>query len=246
MDIGDYPAAYIGDIFVFTNADTVSLYKNGAYVTDLKPSDWKGLPHPPLLLDDPIGCLLETQEGCDKKKAALLHDCLLAVYKKGLEHLSPADMTRMGYAMMKYGMKYKDAYDLYGKYIGNWGGGATVWHLEAKKNGEVVAQATYSPGTKLHLEVTPSHTVLKEGASYDMAAVRIRILNEYGNLAAYAQIPVQFTLEGPAELVGPSIVSAEGGMTGTYIKTTGEPGAVKLTISTAQTAPVTVTFRAEI
>ncbi len=246
MDIGDYAAGNIGDIYVFTNADQVSLYKNGQYVTDLKPIPWKGLPHPPMLLDDPIGCLLETQEGYDKKKAELLHECLLAVQKKGLEHLSPADMTKMGYAMMKYGMKYEDAHKLYGKYIGNWGCGATVWQLEGKKDGEVVAKTTCSPSTRLHLEVRASHSVLKEKATYDMASVRVRILNEFDNLAPYAQIPVRFTLEGPAQLVGPGTASAEGGMTGTYLRTTGQAGEVKLTVSTAQTEPVTITFRVEV
>ena len=75
-----------------------------------------------------------------------------------------------------------------------------------------------------------------------MAAVRIRILDEYGNVAPYAQLPVQLTLEGEAELIGPDVVTAEGGMTGTYVKTNGKTGTAKLTITTAQTEPVTVEF----
>jgi len=148
----------------------------------------------------------------------------------------------MGYAMVKYGMKYEDAVALYGKYIGNWGGEATVWRLDAEKNGDIVASCTCSPSAKLHLEVKASHTVLEEKDTYDMAAVRIRILDENGNLAPYAQLPVQFALEGPAQLVGPALVTAEGGMTGTYLKTTGESGEGKLTITTAQTEPVEVMF----
>ena len=242
MDIGDYPGGQIGNIYVFTNADTVELYKNGEFVTLLKNGGWKGLPHGPMLLDDTVGCLLETQEGFDPQKAKLLREALLAIRNKGLANLSPADMAKMGYAMMKYGMKYADAVALYGKYIGNWGGEATVWRLDAKLDGELVATCTCCPSAKLHLEVTPSHTTLTEGDSYDMAAVRIRILDEYGNPAPYAQLPVQFALEGPAELVGPAVVTAEGGMTGTYIKTTGKSGEVKLTVTTAQTEPVTLEF----
>ena len=242
MDIGDYPGGQIGDIHVFTNADSVALYKNGNYVTQLSRGGWKGLTHGPMRMDDTIGCLLETQEGFDEDKAELLRSCLLAVQKKGLAGMGPADMAKMGYAMAKYGMKYQDAVALYGKYIGNWGGEATVWRLDAEKDGEVVASTTCCPSAKLHLEVTPSHTDLYEGDTYDMAAVRIRILDEYGNPAPYAQLPVQFTLEGDAELVGPGVVTAEGGMTGTYVKTVGRSGEAKLTITTAQTEPVTVAF----
>ena len=242
MDIGDYPGGMIGDIHVFTNADSVLLFKNGNFVTALQDGDWKGLPHGPLLMNDTIGCLLETQEGFDEKKADLLRTCLLAIQKNGLANLSPADMGKMGYAMMKYGLKYQDAVALYGKYVGNWGGEATVWRLDALKNGQVVASRTCCPSSKLHLEVTPSATVLREGDTYDMAAVRVRVLDEFGNLAPYAQLPVQFRLEGAAELVGPGITCAEGGMTGAYIRTTGKAGAAKLTVSTAQTESVEIVF----
>ena len=242
MDIGDYPGGQIGDIHVFTNADSVLLFKNGNFVTALQDGDWPGLPHGPLVLNDTVGCLLETQEGFDEKKADLLRNCLLSIQKRGLANLTPADITKMGYAMVKYGLKYSDALELYGKYIGNWGGEATQWRLDALKNGEVVASRTCCPSAKLHLEVRASSTVLREGDTYDMAAVRVRILDENGSIAPYAQIPVTFTLEGPAELVGPVAACAEGGMTGTYIRTIGKAGAAKLTVSTSQTESVEIIF----
>ena len=243
MDIGDYPGGQIGDIHVFTNADSVSLYKNNQYVATLPDGNWKGLPHGPKLMNDTIGCLLETQEGFDKKKAELLRDILLTIQKKGLGNLTPAELAKIGYAMMKYGMKQEDALALYGKYIGNWGSEATLWRLIAVKDGMVAATYTCGPGSRLHLEVTPSHTALTEGNTYDMASVRIRILDDHGNIAPYAQIPVQFILEGEAELVGPSVVTAEGGMTGTYVKTVGRAGEARLTIHTDQTEDVTLIFK---
>ncbi len=242
MDIGDYPGGQIGDIHVFTNADAVLLFKNGNFVTALEDGNWPGLPHGPQLMNDTIGCLLQTQEGFDEKKADLLRSALLAIQKKGLAGLSAADISKMGIAMVKYGMKVQDAVALYGKYVGNWGGEATQWRLDAMKDGEVVASITCCPSAKLHLEVSVSSTELKEGNTYDMAAVRIRVLDEYGNVAPYAQLPVKFTLEGAAQLVGPEVVCAEGGMTGTYIKTTGTSGAAKLTVSTDQTESAEVIF----
>ena len=242
MDIGDYPGGMIGDIHVFTNADSVLLFKNGNFVTALSDGDWSGLPHGPQLMNDTIGCLLQTQEGFDEKKANLLRSALLAIQKKGLAGLSAGDISKMGLAMVKYGIKYQDAVTLYGKYVGNWGGEATQWRLDAMKEGEVVASVTCCPSAKLHLEVTASTSELKEGNTYDMAAVRVRILDEFGNVAPYAQLPVKFTLEGSAELVGPEMACAEGGMTGTYIRTNGESGEAKLTVSTNQTESVEIVF----
>ncbi len=242
LDIGDYPGGQTGEVAVFTNAETVALYKNGRFVTELTKGDWKGLSHGPLVIDDTVGGLLETEEGFDKQKAELLRSCLLAIQKRGLAGLTPADKAKVGYAMVKYSLKYEDAVALYGKYIGNWGGEATQWRLDAEVGGQVVASRTCCPSDKLHLEVRSSHTELKEGASYDMAAVRVRILDEYGNLASYAQLPVRFSLEGPALLVGPEVVTAEGGMTGTYVKTLGQTGEARLTVSTDQTEDVTFIF----
>ena len=242
MDIGDYPGGQVPDIHVFTNADSVALYKNNKFVTWLRPGDFGALPHGPMVMDDTIGCLLETEENFDEKKADLLRGCLLAIKKRGLANLTPADMAKMGYAMVRYGLKYEDAVALYGKYVGNWGGEATLWRLEGHKDGKIVSTVTCGPSAKLHLEVRTSHTSLREGDTYDMAAVRIRILDAFGNPAPYAQLPVAFSLEGDGELVGPAVVTAEGGMCGTYVRTTGKTGAARLVVSSAQTDSVCVDF----
>ncbi len=242
MDIGDYPGSNIGKVFVFSNADEVRLYKNGNFVANLTKGEWKGLPHGPMLMDDTIGQLLETQEGFPKKKAALLKKALLSAAKYGISGMPMADKLRMGYAMVRYGLKLSDGVELYGKYVGNWGGVATQWRFEGVKDGEVVSSAVCCPNTSLRLEVTPSASVLEEKDSYDMAAVRIRIVDANGTAAVYAQLPVQLELEGAAELVGPRVVTAEGGMCGTYIRTTGESGAARLTVRAGELTPVTVEF----
>ena len=109
----------------------------------------------------------------------------------------------------------------------------------------MVASITCCPSAKLHLEVKPSHTNLKEGPVYDMAAVRIRVLDEYGNPAPYAQLPIRLRMEGAADLVGPNVVTAEGGMTGTYVQTGFFKGKAILTVSAHGLEPVTVEFNVE-
>ena len=242
MDIGDYPAGNVGPVHVFTNADEVALYKNGHFVSKLSCGDWKGLPHGPMELTDTIGQLLESQEGFDKAKADLLKKALLSAAKYGLAGMPKQDMARMAYAMVRYKMTFKEGVALYGKYVGNWGGEATVWRFDAIKDGAVVASRTCCPTCKLHLEVVPSYTELKEGATYDRAAVRIRILDEFGNVAPYAQLPVRLSIEGNATLVGPDVVTAEGGMCGTYVRTAGQADNVTLTVAADGLKPVTVPF----
>ena len=242
MDAGDYSAAHIGDLYAFTNADSVVLYKNDKLVTEFKPQPWTGLKHPPVKIDDLIGHLLESEEGFTGKKEQLLHDALVAAGKYGIANLPAADKARMGWCMVRYGLKYEDGVELYGKYIGNWGGSATRWRFDAMKDGQVVASVTKTPSEKLHLSVTPSSTVLCEGDTYDMAAVRIRILDENDNLAPYAQLPIRLTVNGPIELLNPDTIVAEGGSTGLYLRTKGQPGEATLTIRSPHLEDVTVAF----
>jgi beta-galactosidase len=119
------------------------------------------------------------------------------------------------------------------------------WRVDGMKDGKVVSSVHLIPNTKLHLEVKVNKTALQESNTYDMAAVRVRLLDEYDDPAVYAQLPVIFSLEGAAELVGPNVVTAEGGMCGTYIRTIGTSGKAKLTITTAQAKPVEIEFTIE-
>jgi len=244
MDIGDYAAGQIGKFYVFTNADKVKLYKNGIFVTDIEKSEFTGLPHGPMAVEDTIGELLKTQEGFTGTKERLMHAALVSAQKYGL-NMPIGDKLKMVWCMLRYSMSFADGYALYGKYVGNWGGEATRWRFDAIKDGRVVSSVTKAPGRMLRLEVKTGSTCLKEGDCYDMAAVRVRILDENGSLAAYSQLPVSFTLTGNAELIGPSTVTAEGGMCGTYLRTAGESGAAELEISAPGVESVKINFTVE-
>ena len=231
MDIGDYPAGNLGGIWAFTNAEEVALYKNDQFVAAFRTKGWDGLPHGPVAIDDTIGELLETQERFPHDKAELLRKCLISAGKHGLAGMPAADKARMAWAMARYRLTMDDGVALFGKYVGNWGGAATRWRFDARTGGETVASVTRASGGTLRMEVRVSHTALCEGDTWDAAAVRIRILDEYGTPAPYAQLPVRFSLTGAAALIGPDTVTAEGGMTGTYVRTVGESGEAILRIS---------------
>ena len=245
MDIGDSPAGQLGSVYVFSNAPQVRLYKNDVFVTELHPSEWSALPHPPFVVDDTIGELLETQEHFSPAKAGAIRSCLLAAGKYGLPGLPLRYKLKLGWCMLRYKMSFEDGVALYGKYVGNWGGEATRWRFDAVQDGTVVKSVTLCPARKLHLDVRLSSTCLREGDTYDMAAVRVRVLDENGNIAPYAQLPLHFDVEGDAELVGPQTAVAEGGMSGAYLRTLGRAGKAVLTVSAPQTTPVTVELKIE-
>lgn len=242
MDQGDYSAAQIGNVYAFTNADAVALYKNDKLVKEFRPLPWTGLKHPPIVIDDFIGHLLESEEGFTGTKEKLIHDALVATGKYGMANLPLGDKAKLGWAMVRYGLKYEDGVALYGKYVGNWGGEATRWRFDAVKDGNVIASVTKTPSAKLHLKATVSGTELYETETYDMAAVRIRVEDENGNLAPYAQLPIRLVISGPLALCGPDLIAAEGGSTGVYVRTIGEGGTATLTACAPGVEDITVTF----
>ena len=101
---------------------------------------------------------------------------------------------------------------------------------------------TRAPGAKLHLECVPSSRTLREGDRYDMAAVRVRVVDEYGNVAPYAQLPLHFSIAGAAELCSPADAAAEGGMSGCYVRSVGRAGKAVLHISAPQAGEVEIEF----
>lgn len=223
MDIGEHPAGNLGDIYAFTNADSVRLYKNGEFVNEFFPDRKEfSLAHPPILIDDLIGGLLEKEEKMDSELAAQVKDCLNAIRKYGQESLPVIYKAKLGNLMLRHGFKMEDGVRLYGKYVGNWGIGSVSYRIEGVWNGQVLKSVETVPGRKVHLETETDHFVLKEEDTYDMAIVKIRARDEQGNELPYYQEPVCLEVSGKIELVGPSVISLKGGAAGVLIRSRGQ------------------------
>ena len=133
-----------------------------------------------------------------------------------------------------YHMKPTDAVTLYNRYIGDWGGTSTSYRFEAVKNGKVVKVVRKEPVTSMHLSAEPDHQNLTERHTYEAAEIRIRALDQNNNIVSFYQEPVVLSTEGPIAIIGPEIISLQGGMGGTYVRTTGEEGVGILKIKAAQ------------
>jgi beta-galactosidase len=99
--------------------------------------------------------------------------------------------------------------------------------------------------TKVCIEALIDHDKLVEENSYDVAAVRINARDEFGNILPFFNDPISLSIEGPCEIIGPKVLALQGGMGGTYIKTTGKKGAGKLTISCGQAEDVEIKYNVE-
>lgn len=247
MDIGEHPGCNRGDTYVFTNADSVRMYKNDRFIREFyrKDSPYTHLSHGPIRIDDFIGSQLMEEEHLSPKVAQQICYALNVSARQGLSHL-PLKVKWIAVKMMLiHHMKPQDAVRLYNRYIGDWGGKVTAYRFEGIRDGQVVATLVKEPVMCRRLQVETSHRALKEIHSYDVAAVRVRLTDQNGNLLHYAMEPVSYRTEGAVELIGPEVVSAMGGMTGTYVRTTGQAGSGSLYIRCEGAEEVRVDFTVE-
>ncbi|MBQ0041916.1 MAG: glycoside hydrolase family 2 protein [Lachnospiraceae bacterium] len=226
MDIGEHPGSNRGDIYIFTNAESVKMYKNDTFIKEYTASDskYKNLQHGPIRINDYIGSALEENENMSHSQAEAVKELLNEAARSGLYGLSKQMYLKAAGLVVRYHMKMTDAVELYNKYIGDWGGTSTAYRFEAIRNGEVVKELVIKPMSSWSINAAIDHDVLKEQESYDVAAIRINAVDENNNILHFFNDPVEIAATGPIEIIGPKVVSLQGGMGGTYIKTTGEAG----------------------
>ena len=235
MDIGEHPACNRGDTFIISNADRVRMYKNGRFLKEYDPStsDYKNLAFGPVRIDDYIGTAIEEDEHWPKKKAQLAKAALNEYSLTGGK-ITPGLAWKALRLVLFHGFKVADAVPLYQKYIGDWGGASKEYLFEAIRDGHETVTLKRRAVTGVEIWARASHTVLSEDHTYDVAQIRIRAVDQDGNVLPFADLPVKIETEGPVELIGPELIALRGGMSGTYIRTCGKTGEAVVRLSNPQ------------
>ena len=232
-DGGDFPKASIPTLLVATNCDSVRVFFQDEEVGTFHP-DRKGfphLPHPPVLLTDLIGKRLEKETYLTRKDRQRLRVLLNKVGRQGAA-LTMMDKVRMGWFLLRYRLSYQDAVSLFIRYVGNWGSEASRWRFEGLMGQEVVCIESYGEHKEPYLHLDTRTTSIALGDAYSMVWLNVAIRKEGQSLPLpYAHEPFAMTVEGPLRLVSPSIGVCEGGTAVVYLRTVGEKGEAKVTIS---------------
>lgn len=248
MDIGEHPGCNRGETYIYSNADSVKMYKNGIFIKEYTKvnSKYKNLKHGPMLIDDYIGSQLKDNEGFSDRQAEMISYGLNYTAIHGYDNLSLKVKLSYLWCMLRYQMKPSDAVTLFNKYIGDWGGNSKVYKFEAIKDGQIVKTLIKEPMKKGHLEFKLSADSLIERSSYDVLGIRIKAVDDNGNQLHFYGESLEVKVEGPAEVIGPKAVALRGGAGGLYIKSTGEVGLVKITIGNDQLGYSVIKITAEI
>lgn len=245
MDIGEHPGCNRGNIYILSNADSVKMYKNDRFIKEYLPgmSPYKHLKHGPILIDDFIGDSLAQNERFRPKHAKEITDAMNLVARGSLNHIPKRLYLTALKLLLIYHIDFAEVTRLYTKYIGDWGGTATIYRFDAIKDGKVVKSVTKEPVREIRLEAEADHTILTEQHTYDVALVRIRAVDDHGNVLPFYQEPVRLITEGDISIIGPDTIALQGGMGGTYVKSTGSSGRGALLLQSQTAGEVRIPFQ---
>ena len=227
---GDVAEAVYGDIYVATNCDYVSLFKNDEYVGDFYPNkkEYKHVKHPLILIDDIVGKTFK-EERFQEKHWARMGKTFSYYAIHGFNKMKLKDSLFLGRMMLKYKMKYDDLVYYWNKHVASWGGIAKKWTFKGYKDNKEVIVKEIGPSKVFDLKVETNRTTLESRDTYDVTRVKVSHVDEYDSLMYYSQRIISIKTEGAIELIGDENQTLLGGQLSIYVRSK-EKGQGKLTL----------------
>ncbi|MBD5436042.1 MAG: glycoside hydrolase family 2 protein [Treponema sp.] len=234
MDMGEHAASVRGKNWIFTNADSVKMYLGKIFIAEFKKEDspYKNIPHGPLLISDYVGNRLVDEEDIPEKVAEKVKVLLNAIAFYGEGGLSKKHWLEY-FKLLPRGFNRQKILDLYGKYVGNWGGESSTFRFDAIKDGKVVKTVLKGAVESISICAEVSSNVLREDSTWDAAEVRLSMRDQSQNVLPYFSEPVEFSVTGPIEIIGQNLGAFRGGVTGVYVRTVGKKGKASLVVKCA-------------
>ena len=228
MSMGDYPSSNMRQVVVFTNCDTVSLYKNDILLGDYDVIKNNGF-NQPLVISDFIGNQIRTNEQYSEKIADQIKDVLVTYNRYGMD-MPLSKKLLMAKLMTLNKLTFEKGASMYTKYVGNWGSESVVYTFVGKRGDEVI-ECKRSAVTHKKLSVSFDREVLTEADTYDVITVKCEIADQNGQKLVYFQGAISISVSGQARLIGPSIVSFTGGSAVFYVRSMGRSGEASITVN---------------
>jgi beta-galactosidase len=227
MSMGDYPSSNMRQVVVFTNCDTVSLYKNDVLLGEYEVIKRYGF-NEPLVITDFFGNQIRENEVYSEKIADQIKDVLVTYSRYGMD--MPLSKKLLMAKLMTFDkLTFEKAASMYLKYVGNWGSESVIYTFVGKRKDEVI-ECKRCAVTHKKFNVNFDREALNEANTYDVMAVTCEVTDQNDQILVYFQSAVSVSISGQAKLIGPSIISLTGGSAVFYIRTNGKSGEATIVI----------------
>lgn len=221
FNIGEHDGGYIRYFAVMTNCDKVEMYHNNFKVATYSNlnGDFNGC----FKVDDLLGDILIKLENKSKEES----DHIKEILKLLLEY----DMIQRDFIIEKYGKKdVEEAYQLFGKYVSNWGSHPTPYTFIGYKDEEKVIQIIKGPQFIDHIDISLTSNVLHTKRSYDVVKVTLEAIGNLNNRCEFAFDSFLVNTSDNIKVIGDNIFSLNSGIRSFYVKSLEKVGKGKIEI----------------
>jgi beta-galactosidase len=219
MNIGEHPGGALSSIVVFSNMEYVKLFKNeqfiGIYYPDKK--SYPNLKHAPIVISDFIGDTLRVNEKMTYKDAERTKKIIKHVTTHG-NNLPLSYKLKMLFLLKKYKMSFDDGVKMFFRYISGWGTADMSYRFEGFLGDRLVKTVIKGNNNAFSYTIAPSKEYLKIEETYDVIRFEIKKVNQHQELIHYAFDAISITVSKHVELIGPKMISLEGGATAFWVK----------------------------
>ncbi len=232
MSLGDYAGGFIDEVYVFTNLDSIKLYKNDVLINTFFPDSktYPYLKHPPVIIKDFVGDTIEKQENISHRDAENIKKIIKYVAKNGTK-LPLKYKLNMLYLLKKYKLSYDDGINLFYKYTGGLGDKLVSYRFEGYKADVKVKEVikTYQEEVLFTLKSSKSEMLIED--TYDTIRYELLCHDQHQNIKSYAFDPIEIEVQGSIELLGPKIQTLQAGQLAFWIRSTSKgKGTLKIKV----------------
>lgn len=223
MDIGDYNQSFIDHMVIASNCETIDLYQNERFVGTFTPNkdEFPHLDHPLYIIKDFYGDAYQKDLGISKEASQTYIELAHGVAKRGgLDKvLDDESLDRE---------KLNVGWQMYGKYIANWGSGVFTYTLIGHYQDQTI-ERKMGPYTSIDYIIKADSDELIISNTYDVTRVTLEAVDQYGQHKPYCFDAFQLETNDCIEIIGPKQIGLIGGQYAFWIKSV-KPGKGKLSI----------------
>jgi beta-galactosidase len=225
FNIGDYPKGFVDDVFIFSNCDRVYVYRYDVCIGELKRHpNYPHIPYAPFQMDW-FGDLLVSKEGLSIETSERIKKIYKDLVLYGEDNL-PAKTK----ALITSKEDIKLAFDMYGKYVANWGSKSIQYTFKGYINDNLVIESVKGNDFQKNIRIQADSYDLYIGDTYDVCRITIEAVNEHQHRLIYAQDAFEVITDDFVEVIGPKMISLIGGIRSFWVKTRNKQGNSYVTI----------------
>jgi len=214
FNIGEYPKGFIQDALVFSNCDDIKVYRNNLLIGSLNhDSDYPYLKYPPYQMDW-FGDLLIKNEKLTVEKSDLIKKIYKSVVAYGENNLPPIIAS-----MIHDPSDIKLAYQMYGKYVANWGTKSISYTFKGYIKGVEVISKTKGNDYKQIISVKTDSNTISIGNTYDVTRITVEAINENKDRLVFANNAFHVETDDLLTVIGDKNLSLIGGIRSFFVKT---------------------------